>query len=79
MNTNWTLRRAVSSDSMTIANHACYRPEDASLRQPYANWVRARIDSEQYVGMLAISDSEVVGGAGVVLLDWGPPARIRAG
>lgn len=72
MNTNWTLRRAVSSDSMTIANHACYRPEDASLRQPYADWVRVRIDSEQYVGMLAVSDGEVVGGAGVVLLDWGP-------
>ena len=72
MNTNWTLRRAVPNDSATIASHACYRPEDAGLRMAYAAWVHPRIDSEKYVGMLAVSDGEVVGGAGVVLLDWGP-------
>ena len=38
----------------------------------YAAWVHPRIDSEKYVGMLAVSDGEVVGGAGVVLLDWDP-------
>lgn len=38
----------------------------------YAAWVRPRIEAGRYVGVLAVDGDVVVGGAGAVLLDWGP-------
>ncbi|MBL8280266.1 MAG: GNAT family N-acetyltransferase [Pelomonas sp.] len=55
-----------------MATHGCYRDEDAARRPGYAAWVGSRIGSERYIGYFAIQGDAVVGGAGAVLLDWGP-------
>ena len=72
MQTGWTTRKALPGDAEQIAAHACYREEDAGRRTAYTEWVKPRIGAGKYVGLLATHDEDVVGGAGVVLLDWGP-------
>ncbi|MGQ3050951.1 MAG: GNAT family N-acetyltransferase [Roseateles sp.] len=52
--------------------HGCYRKEDAERRPGYAAWLGPRIEAGRYVGWLAVQGDVVVGGAGAVLLDWGP-------
>ncbi|SFR99365.1 Acetyltransferase (GNAT) domain-containing protein [Mitsuaria sp. PDC51] len=75
----WTVRRALPSDAEQIAAHACYREEDAARRAGYAEWVRPRIGSRRYIGFFAMHEGRVIGGAGVVLLDWGPTRANPAG
>jgi len=72
MNPFWTERAVLSSDADQIAAHACYRQEDAHRRAGYTAWLAPRIDAGRYLGLFANHDGAVVGGAGVVLLDWGP-------
>lgn len=52
--------------------HGCYRPDDAGRREAYAAWVGQRIEVGTYVGVFAVAGDRVLGGAGPVLLDWGP-------
>lgn len=59
-------------DADQVAAHGCYRNDDAARRPGYAAWVRSRIETGRYVGWLAVEAEQVVGGAGAVLLDWGP-------
>ena len=68
----WTERSALAPDADQIAAHACYREEDAHRRAGYAAWLAPRLEAGRYVGLLALREGVVVGGAGVVLLDWGP-------
>jgi GNAT superfamily N-acetyltransferase len=68
----WALRPVVRADADQVAAHGCYRDEDAARRPAYAAWVGARIEAGRYVGWLAVAGDDVVGGAGAVLLDWGP-------
>lgn len=69
----WTLRPVTPADAGQIAFHATYDDGDYSLRRGlYAEWVRVRIEAGQYVGWFACSDEKVIGGAGAVLLEWGP-------
>ena len=75
----WAVRRALPSDAEQIAAHACYREEDAARRAGYAEWVRPRIGSRRYIGFFAMHEGRVIGGAGVVLLDWGPTRANPAG
>jgi GNAT superfamily N-acetyltransferase len=72
MQTSWRLRPVQSDDAPQVALHGCYRDDDAARRPAYSAWVRARIEAGSYLGWLAVNDSVVVGGAGAVLLDWGP-------
>jgi len=72
MNILWSERRALPSDAELVAAHGCYRKEDEGRRAAYAEWVKPRIGTGRYVGMLAVREDVVIGGAGVVLLDWGP-------
>ena len=72
MTTSWAACSVLLSDADQIARHACYREEDAHRRAGYADWLIPRIEAGKYVGLLAIHDGAVIGGAGVVLLDWGP-------
>ena len=72
MTPSWTDRPTLTLDSDQVAAHACYREEDAHRRAGYAEWLAPRIDAGRYVGLLAIHHGTVIGGAGVVLLDWGP-------
>ena len=69
---HWRERAVGTSDSEHVAAHGCYRDEDAARRPQYAAWVRPRIRTGTYVGWLALDGDVVVGGAGAVLLDWGP-------
>lgn len=68
----WTERPVLPFDAGQIAAHACYREEDAHRRPGYAAWVAPRIEAARYLGVFAIQDGLVIGGAGVNLLDWGP-------
>ncbi len=72
METTWTARKALPGDAELIASHACYREEDMARRAGYAEWVKPRIGARKYLGLIAMRGDEVLGGAGLVLLDWGP-------
>lgn len=69
---SWSLRPVHAGDAGQVAAHGCYRDEDAARRAGYAAWVGPRIGAGRYVGWLAVEGDAVVGGAGAVLLDWGP-------
>jgi GNAT superfamily N-acetyltransferase len=68
----WSLRQVHAGDADQVAAHGCYRPDDATRRPACAAWVRPRIEAGLYVGWFAVQGDEVIGGAGAVLLDWGP-------
>lgn len=72
MDTPWVIRRVAPSDADQVAAHGCFREDDAERRPAYSAWVKPRIGSGSYLGWFAVDDGIVVGGAGVVLLDWGP-------
>ena len=66
------MRRAGCADADQIAAHGQYRDTDAIHRPGYAAWVAPRLESGHYLGRLAVDGENVVGGAGAVVLDWGP-------
>lgn len=66
------LRPATLADADAIAAHRYPDGEDAAARPAYAAWVREALVSGDYLGLLAEMDFEVVAGAGLVLLNWGP-------
>jgi GNAT superfamily N-acetyltransferase len=69
----WSIRRAGPDDAAAVAAHGAFQAADDSRRAGYAAWVRPRIEAGTYVGWLALGvDDRIVGGAGAVLLDWGP-------
>lgn len=68
----WRTRPVDLADVERVAAHGCYRPEDAARRPAYVEWVGPRILSGRYVGRLAVAADMVLGGAGAILLDWGP-------
>lgn len=72
MERSWDERRALPGDAELVAFHACPREEDEGRRGAYATWVKPRIGAGRYIGLLAVHQQEVIGGAGLVLLDWGP-------
>lgn len=72
MDTPWVIRRVAPSDADQVAAHGCFREDDAERRPAYSAWVKPRIGSGSYLGWFAVDDGIIVGGAGVVLLDWGP-------
>ena len=69
----WTQRRVVSGDTTLVA---CHRypgeQESQSDKDAYANWLRQAIPDGRYLGLLAESNGEIIAGAGMTLLDWGP-------
>lgn len=73
MEKSWSLRQVRSSDADRVAAHSQYNEAPGSERHIlYANWVRPRIESGRYVGWFAVDGDQVIGGAGAILLDWGP-------
>lgn len=73
MAVSWTVRPALVGDAAQVAAHRCYRVDDADRRPAYADCVSPRIASRHYIGCFAVQGEVVLGGAGAVLLDWGPP------
>ncbi len=72
MSTSCLIRDVTPEDASLVATHAAFQPADAARRAGYAAWLRPRIEASAYVGKLAVVETVVVGGAGAVLLDWGP-------
>lgn len=69
----WSIRPAGVGDAAIIATHRFdERPAPATAVEIYADWLRPRIADGRYLGRLALHDGQVIGGAGAVLLDWGP-------
>lgn len=66
------MRAARAEDARIIANHRYYRNEPQEDIEAYAAWLPARIECGTYIGFVAEAAGRVVGGAGAVLLDWGP-------
>ena len=69
---SWSIRRVRSDDAALVAAHGAFQLSDVMRRAEYEAWVRPRIESGAYVGWFATMNELVVGGAGAVLLDWGP-------
>lgn len=72
MTAMWTVRTVVADDAASIARHRYFRGEPQEDLDAYAAWVVSRIERGAYIGFVAEAESQVVGGAGAVLLDWGP-------
>lgn len=71
--TAWHLRDATPDDAGLIAKHRYFNEREAeSDLSTYAAWLAPRLADGRYVGKLAVTGPTVVGGVGIVLLDWGP-------
>ncbi|WP_245872762.1 GNAT family N-acetyltransferase [Deinococcus planocerae] len=75
-------RPACPADADTIALHRYLDEADAAERPTYAAWVADALRRGVYAGFLARDGGEVVAGAGLTLLEWGPtrgdPSPYRA-
>lgn len=67
------VRQATPADGVVIARHRY--PElvhDHEAVTTYATWAAQALDRGTYLGWLAEQQGDVVGGCGLVLLEWGP-------
>lgn len=69
--TAWTLRPATAEDVQTIARHR-YPGESGEHLEVYAEWLSGAFSQELYSGLLAEQEGQVIGGAGLLRLNWGP-------
>lgn len=69
----WTQRSITPADAGIIACHRYYGEQESQTdKDAYANWLKQAILNGHYFGLLAESDGEIIAGAGMTLLDWGP-------
>lgn len=66
------MRPVTPADTVTIAHHRYFDDRDAAERAVYAAWVASVIRDGSYLGFLAEEDGQVIAGAGMTLLHWGP-------
>ena len=66
------MRAVTPADAHTIAAHRYPDARDLPERPVYAAWVAGAIRDGGYLGFLLESGGEVIAGAGVTLLHWGP-------
>lgn len=66
------IRAVTSADAWAVAVHRYPSEADASEREPYAAWVAGAIGRGVYLGSVALEGDQVVAGAGLTLLEWGP-------
>jgi GNAT superfamily N-acetyltransferase len=64
-------RPARPSDSTVIARHRFPESRDAGFRALYSAWVEQQIEQETYIGYALEAEGTVVGGGGLILLQWG--------
>ena len=67
------IRPASGSDAQTIALHR-YPDLDSchDAVATYAAWVATAMEGGLYLGWLAEQDGQVIGGVGLMFLEWGP-------
>jgi GNAT superfamily N-acetyltransferase len=56
---------------MFLENGAEVEALDA-MREPFAAWLRPRLEDERYFGFVAENAGTIVAGIGMILLDWPP-------
>jgi len=67
------IRPTAPADAEVIAFHRYPGDTDAGERPLYAAWVATALQRGTYLGFLTVTDGgEVVSGAGLALLEWGP-------
>ena len=66
------LRPVTPSDAETVALHRYPEEVDAAERPIYAGWVAGAVERGVYQGFFIEKEGEVVAGAGLVRLEWGP-------
>ncbi|GGS31579.1 GNAT family N-acetyltransferase [Deinococcus knuensis] len=66
------MRPVTPADAATVAAHRYPDEQDAPERPVYAAWVAGAIRDGLYLGFLLEGGGEVIAGAGVTLLHWGP-------
>lgn len=70
---SWLIRELAMDDAAVVSQHRYFRDgEQLEDLNVYSAWLLPRIADGRYVGRVALADGKVVGGAGVLLLDWGP-------
>lgn len=72
MTKTWSVRAVRSDDAAIVAKHRYFQGEPQRDLDAYAAWLPSRIECGSYIGFVAKAAGRVVGGAGAVLLDWGP-------
>lgn len=60
------------ADAAHIARHRYPDEADAGELAPYTAWVAGAMQRGQYLGFLTLDAGEIVAGAGLTLLEWGP-------
>ncbi|CAM3576925.1 GNAT family N-acetyltransferase [Deinococcus frigens] len=65
------IRPVRPADAPGVARYRCPAEVDAAQRPVYADWVAGAMHRGLYLGFLAV-EGEVVAGAGLTLLEWGP-------
>ena len=65
-------RPATPADAETIALHRYPDEKDAAERPIYAAWVADALSRGLYLGFLHELNGEMIAGAGLTLLEWGP-------
>jgi GNAT superfamily N-acetyltransferase len=64
------MRAATSSDAAIISSHRY--PDEPEFRPTYTAWLEDAIPRAVYLGWLLEVDGNVIAGAGLVILEWGP-------
>lgn len=73
---SWTIRPVNVRDVEIIAKHRYSTVVVAEIDiKNYAEWVATAITNQDYLGLVAESGGEIIAGAGVTILDWGPTLR----
>ncbi len=78
MTENYSVRFATPDDAELIANHRCWMFEDMGLdladniNEVYIPWVRNELTHGRYIGALIETDSKVVAGGGLWILEYPP-------
>ena len=60
------------ADALAVACHRYPNEFDTGEREIYVTWVAGATERGLYLGFVALDVEEVVAGAGLTLLEWGP-------
>ena len=69
--TAWTLRPAAAEDVQAIACHR-YPGESGAHLEVYTDWLAGAFSQGLYSGLLVEQQGLIIGGAGLLRLNWGP-------
>ena len=77
----YQIRAATPADAATITHHRRRMFVDAgrqdnrvldAMAENFKPWVETRLADGRYLGWMTVDDGKVVGGAGMIVLDWPP-------